>query len=351
LKHYCRLAAILSIFIAFILWGGCKSDSPTKPPDLQIAWDKYETNPVVHGTNPVTEFYAIGQPTCLWENDTIKMWYAAGGLPFITSRILYAWSSDGIEWTKYGSGSAVMEAGGTGSWDIWVDTPEIIHNSAGYKMYYFGDTLPGGSNLKPSGLASIGVATSNDGINWTKYSNNPVLSRGDSSDWDRSWIESPAVLWDSAAGIYLMWYTGIDTTQWRISIGLATSPDGFVWTKYSGNPVLRPGSPGSYDDMWAATPAVIKNNGRYEMWYSGFSSTTGYTNLTMNFATSTDGIHWTKFSGNPLFDTHTSPYSNAVDSGGPWAPDVIYDGSQYKMWYETLAGFCLATSNGKIIEQ
>ncbi len=350
-----RATLLLPVLLLFGLCSvaihGCKSDPPTEPqPSASITWTKHAGNPVLRGTNVITEFYAIGQPTCILENDTIKMWYVAGGLPHVTSRLLYAWSTDGITWTKHALGGAVMQPGAAGAWDATMDTPEIVRDTSGYKLYYFGDTLPGGTGLKPSAMASFGVATSSDGINWTKYAGNPILTHGGASDWDRSWIESPAVLWDSVSGTYMMWYSGVDTTTWNIAVGLATSPDGFIWTKHPGNPVLQTGSAGSYDDMWAAVPAVIKTTRGYEMWYSGFSSTTGYSNFTINYATSRDGIHWTKFSGNPLFDTHTEPHTMAIDTSGPWAPDVVFDGDQYQMWYETAAGFSLATSTGQVIE-
>lgn len=332
-----------------LLFSSCNSpDKPTAPPVEQITWTKYAANPVIRKSNLITETYAIGQPTCLCERDTFKIWYVAGGLPYIASRLLYAWSLDGITWTKYGAGAPVMDPGGTGSWDVCMDTPEILHDATGYKLYYLGDTMAGGSNRNPSFRASIGVATSPDGIHWTKYAGNPILTHGDDTEWDRSWIESPAVLYDSTTSTYMMWYSGVDTSTWKICVGLATSSDGFAWTKYSGNPVLDVGPAGSFDDMWVAVPAVIKNDGLYEMWYSGFSSKTGFSSLAIGYATSPDGVHWTKFSGNPLFDTRTPPYSAAVDSGGPWAPDVVFHGNEYRMWYETQAGFCLATSTGQV---
>ncbi len=346
-----RTLSFTSVLVAALLVAGC-SKSPSSPTkQYAIVWTKHAANPVLVKSNIITEFYAIGQPTCLFEHDTIKMWYAAGGLPHVTSNFLYAWSDDGVTWTKYNLGAPVLPPGDSGEWDISIDTPEILRDSGGYKLYYFGDTLAGGSNQKPSARASLGVATSADGIHWTRYEQNPILTHGGPTEWDRHWIESPAVIWDSAGGQYLMWYSGVDTLSWRIGIGLATSPDGFTWTKHAGNPVLQPGPAGSYDDMWVAVPAVIRRDGRYEMWYSGLSSTTGFATLTLNYASSDDGIHWTKFSGNPLFDTHTAPHSMAVDSAGPWAPDVIFNGDSLLMWYETAAGFSLATSTGQFIER
>ena len=139
--------AFLAIYVSH-----CSSPTGTSvvTPGNRIIWTKCAADPVVKKANLITEFYAIGQPTCLFENDTFKMWYVAGGLPYIASRLLYAWSMDGITWTKYGSGASVMDPGGTGSWDVCIDTPEILHDATGYKLYFLGDTMPGGSNFKPS---------------------------------------------------------------------------------------------------------------------------------------------------------------------------------------------------------
>jgi predicted GH43/DUF377 family glycosyl hydrolase len=314
----------------------------------QTNWTKYTNNPVMTHTNVITELYAIGQPTVIKENDTFKMWYCGAGIDH-RSRILYAYSIDGINWTKYLGGAYVLNIGSAGQWDSkWLDTPEIVQTPTGYNLYYFGDTTDTPNHY----TAAIGLATSNNGVNWTKYSGNPVLSKGDSLSWEAKWIESPAVLYDN--GMYKMWYTGVGR-DWRIKIGYATSPDGVTWTKYAFNPVLSTGSSGSWDDMWVAVPAVIKHNNRYELWYSALSEadlTNGrYDTIRIGFAFSDDGINWTKYSGNPVLSTLTPPYNPAVDSNGPWAPDVVFDGSGYRMWYETAAGFCYATASLGIEER
>ncbi|MFA6924480.1 MAG: T9SS type A sorting domain-containing protein [Bacteroidales bacterium] len=309
-------------------------------------WSKYVQNPVMVKQNFLTEFYAIGQPAVIMENDTFKMWYVACGLDH-KGRVLYARSTNGITWTKYGNGAAVMDVGTVGAWDdTWLDTPEILHGPGGYFLYFFGDSV---TNQQPnpsvSTTSALGVATSLDGIHWTRFAGNPILTKGDTNSWENFWIESPAVLWDSATNQYMMWYSGVNK-NWLIQTGLATSPDGLNWTKYPGNPVITHGLAGSYDDMWVAVPSVIKRNNQFEMWYNAFNSISAYDTLYICYATSPDGINWTKFAGNPLFNTYTAPSDTNIDKSGPWACDVVYDAKEnnYKMWYETKAGFCFATS-------
>jgi len=149
-----------------------------------------------------------------------------------------------------------------------------------------------------------------------------------------------------------MWYNGVDTATWKLQIGLATSSDGILWTRHAANPVVTVGNWGDYDDIWLGTPAVIRKSGIYEMWYSS-ASTQSYNVVTEKFDTvglcfaySTDGINWTKHANNPLFNTYTAPYDSVIDDGGPWAADVIYDinNDEYKMWFETFNGFSLATA-------
>ena len=52
-------------------------------------------------------------------------------------------------------------------------------------------------------------------------------------------------------------------------IGYATSPDGLSWSKYVGNPVLGAGLPGSWDQFGVDCPRVIIDGSLYKMWYDG----------------------------------------------------------------------------------
>ncbi len=65
-----------------------------------------------------------------------------------------------------------------------------------------------------------------------------------------------------------MWYTGdiipLDETE-KSAIGLATSSDGLHWRKFSGNPVLVP-EPSRFDDLAVYDPAVILDKDIFRMW-------------------------------------------------------------------------------------
>ena len=334
-----------NILIIFTIISVCSSVS------AQINWIKYADNPVFIKGPAFYDLTAVGQPTVLFENDTIKMWYSAVGGD-MKSRIGYAWSLDGVNWNKHID--MVLNTGYEGEWDSkWLDTPEIIKLDTCYLLYYYGDSIGYTTSLDGVTHSAIGMAYSYDGINWTKSLANPIFTKGDIGDWDGTWIESPAILYNESTDELQMWYNGSDTATWKIQIGLATSSNGINWTKHPSNPVLQNGDFGTYDDMWLGTPAVIYKNNYYEMWYSAAGSidynttTFKFDTLRISYATSDDGINWEKNQHNPLFNTGSLPYNPSIDEGGPWAPDVIFDSdsNQYKMWFEANGGLLLAKSD------
>lgn len=312
----------------------------------QTRWTKSPSNLILTKTVNLSEGTAIGSPSIIDEGDTLKMLYAAGGTD-TKGRISYAYSLNGITWIKYNHATPVFDVSSLGNWDShFLDTPNWIKDSAGYKMYYFGDN----DNNAVGG--AFGLAISNDGINWVRNSPQPILLPGNLGEWDGLYIESPSVLYDGTS--YFMWYSGIDS-MYNVRIGAATSLDGISWTKYVANPVIDGGSIYSWEGLSVATPTIIKRNNQFEMWYCGasyhdISDNNIIDTIKVGYATSINGLNWIKYPANPIMSTYDNPY-NINESRGPWSPSVIYRPFEagYYMWYETAYGFGLATANDTLL--
>jgi len=127
-----------------------------------------------------------------------------------------------------------------------------------------------------------------------------------------------------------MWYTGYDSSG-VARIGYATSPDGVTWTKYGSNPVLDVGASGSWEDEDVSWPTVIKESGTYHLWYTGYDGMTAR----IGHATSSNGTSWTKDTANPVLDIGPPGDWDWLDVYGP---SVVKVGGEYMLWYsgETL---------------
>ncbi len=314
--------------------------------NAQTQWVRYSGNLVFRANASFYEARGIGSPSLLVSGDTLHLFYAAGGAD-TRGRILYAYSPDGVQWHRFNQGKPVLDVGEPGQWDShFLDTPDIIRDDQGFKLYYFGDT-----DNDPVGGA-IGVAQSADGIHWQRFGDKPVLTPGEAGEWDGLFIESPAVIF--AGNRYWMLYSGVDTT-WRVRIGLATSADGIHWQKYPGNPVIDVGTPNDWNGFGVATPTLWYGEGQWMAWYCGVSVRDWLDNnqidtIYIGFSHSTNGLDWIPFDGNPVFGTYFPLYS-PEEIRGPWAPDVVYlpQRNLYVMMYETAHGFGLAYSTNNAL--
>jgi predicted GH43/DUF377 family glycosyl hydrolase len=255
------------------------------------------------GASGSTDDVSAYSPTVIKDNGTYKMWYS--GNDGSNGRIHYATSTDGINWDKHG---VVVPLGASGSTDdYYAFTPTVIKDNGTYKMWYSGHD---GSNWR------IHYATSTDGINWDKHG--VVVPLGASGSTDDFYTEASAVIKDN--GTYKMWYSGKDGSNYRTHY--ATSTDGINWDKHG--VVVPLGASGSTDDVHTYTPAVIKDNGTYKMWYAGKNGSNGR----IHYATSTDGINWDKHGVVVPLGA-----SGSTDDYYVYTPTVIKDNGTYKMWY------------------
>jgi predicted GH43/DUF377 family glycosyl hydrolase len=155
---------------------------------------------------------------------------------------------------------------------------------------------------------------------YTKYPGNPVLSAS-SGHFDSAGMRMNTVL--KEGGLLKMWYGGYDGTHWRI--GYATSVDGVNWTRQnSGNSVIDIGSPGEFDNEHVGIPYVINDSGTYKMWYGAHDGV----NWQIGYATSSDGISWSKYANNPVMNVQAGTYYSVQIYPGP----VRKENGKYKMW-------------------
>ncbi|KAL4553297.1 hypothetical protein Ndes2526B_g03164 [Nannochloris sp. 'desiccata'] len=121
-----------------------------------------------------------------------------------------------------------------------------------------------------------GLAMSQDGRNFARieadHHTGALFDVGAPGEWDELFIGAPQVV-NSGTKDMRMYYHSFDKTKNKYVVGLATSPDGFKWTKQG--PIFDGGSPGSndFDAKGAATRCVVRDidTKKYFMFYEGIA--------------------------------------------------------------------------------
>ncbi|HVS39435.1 MAG TPA: family 43 glycosylhydrolase [Gemmataceae bacterium] len=167
---------------------------------------------------------------------------------------------------------------------------------------------------------SIALVESDDGLHWSEPA--IVLGPDKSSGWEDD-INRPVVV--SVEGMYRMWYTG--QAKGKSWIGCAASDDGKQWRRLSARPVLAAEQP--WEGAAVMCPHVLYDADKktYRMWYSGGEQ---YEPNAIGFATSDDGLKWTKHEKNPIFRPEPN---NGWEKERVTACQVLQQGDGYVMFY------------------
>jgi beta-1,2-mannobiose phosphorylase / 1,2-beta-oligomannan phosphorylase len=250
-----------------------------------------------------------------------------------------------VEFTPY-QNNPIFQATNSATWDQHIRERGFILPEDGiYKMWYTG--YVGGDNDPKS----LGYATSKDGIEWVRYSKNPIFTQrwtedmfvmrnegkyymyAEGKDDIAHMLTSPDGLsWQDMGDLVILTVKGdtihgpygtpsivIENGKWYLfyerndeAIWLATSTDKITWTNVQDEPVLGKGK-GNNDSGALAANQVVKFRGKYYMYYHGTSDSSwnvpGAISLwTSNVAMSTDLIHWVRYPKNPIVKgDHSSP--------------------------------------------
>jgi len=157
------------------------------------------------------------------------------------------------------------------------------------------------------------------------YSNNPVFSGTATDTWDQKIRERGFILQEE--GTYYLWYTGYKGSETAEKhLGLATSTDGLVWTRYKDNPI--------FDSGWVEDMSVIKHDNTYYMFAEGRGDTA-------HLMISTDRIHWEEKGPLDIRKSNGEPLSK----GAFGTPAIWYEDGVWYLFYERDdLGIWLATS-------
>lgn len=188
-----------------------------------------------------------------------------------------------------------------------------------------------GDNIVAATTYGIGLAESWDGVSWTKITTSTPALAGSGSGWDADLVKDPSLM-KYAPNDYRMWFSGSSDAS-TFQIGYATSLNGLVWTKYASNPVLTKGSSGAWDQNTVRFPLVLHEPSDpsypFKMWYGG--APTGDTEAQgIGYAYSTDGITWTKYASNPVLQVGGS---GATDEYAVYPMGILNDGGNYYLFY------------------
>jgi len=218
-----KIGAAFPVDASYIYWSKSLSN-PVLSPGLSGAWDDAE----------------VKDPALVKVAGTYHLFYA--GQDGSTYKVGKATSTDGITWTKDAS-NPVLTTGGASAWDeAQVSFPFVVHDldeadsSRRWKMWYAGSAAATPEKF------SVGYAYSSDGVTWTKYANNPVVSPGTAGAWDDEGCISPAV-YRTASNDWTLFYGGRPqtggTSNYKIGRVTFSNPEG-TYTKDGSNPVISP---------------------------------------------------------------------------------------------------------------
>jgi len=220
------------------------------------AWSMSANNPVIEGSSADFESDGAVYAGVVEEHKGYTIFYT-GVHGCCGSAVGFATSTDGLHWTKY-AGNPVLVPSATGFDAVLIGTSlAVTFDGKTYRLYYEG---------RNGTLSQTGLATSTDRIHWTKDPANPVLAAGPPGSWDDRGAVATSIF--EHGGTLYMIYTGTSSNSPPQGLGLATSADGVTWTKFHGNPIFTSGGSGRWDWDVGHACAVLRAD-LLHLWYSG----------------------------------------------------------------------------------
>ncbi|MCC6019363.1 MAG: hypothetical protein LM601_10055 [Candidatus Verstraetearchaeota archaeon] len=157
--------------------------------------------------------------------------------------------------------------------------------SKDYRMWY---------GVFKKGKGYVNYAYSSDGLMWSKYTSNPILTPGNAGAFDAEGVYTFRVMYDRSTDKFI----GVYGSKYGL-IGLAISMDGITWRKFDENPILKPIS-NTWEEGEIFPMYITKFNDTYVLFYEG-NEKFGSLNWKIGIAYSLDLKNWKRDPRNPIF--------------------------------------------------
>jgi predicted GH43/DUF377 family glycosyl hydrolase len=218
-----------------------------------IYWSSVKGPVLEHGVNGSWDSGGVYSPSVVW-NGSLYLMYFTGVQNTLSSRSIgMSYSGDGIHWQEYPRNPVLVP--GPAQYDAtYVRSSDVLYDGHEYEMWYSG--APASNASTPNSYpVAIDFAISPDGINWTKYAGNPVMS-GDG--WPAG-ADTPSVVRINQT--YIM---AFGTSY----ITYATSNDGTHWNWGRIDLLTGTNIPSNWEGF-AIDPSIVITNSSMMLWYAG----------------------------------------------------------------------------------
>ncbi|MGA7633697.1 MAG: glycoside hydrolase family 130 protein [Terriglobales bacterium] len=234
------------------------------------------------------------------------------------------------KWSRV-TGNPSMSPQGSGFESAGTFNPAVIKKDGKFVMLYRAQDH--------GGTSSLGYASSDDGIHFTRRSE-PVMV-AEAAYEKGGGVEDPRL--QKLGDTYYLTYTGYNNVDGSAvdkkdaQLCLATSTDLIHWQRQG---VIIPSFKGKWNVKWTKSGAIVpeKIKGKYWMYY--LADATGK-DTQMGLAYSNDLLHWSEALDHPVLASRPRSFDSQVVEPGP--PPIItsegifliYNGADDKLVYST----------------
>ncbi|MBN1818466.1 MAG: family 43 glycosylhydrolase, partial [Sedimentisphaerales bacterium] len=202
----------------------------------------------------------LGAPAAIVHKGKVHLFYQTyGNGP--KDAICHAWSEDGLHFTRNKTNPIFRP---TGSWNCGraIDADVIAH---GDRMLLYWATRDPDFKTQMVGVASAPLDGDFARDKWKQLGNGPVLRP--QMPWEKQCIEAPSVV--RQGNKLFMFYAGAYNNQPQ-QIGCAVSEDGVQWQRLSDYPILPNGKQGKWNSSESGHPGIfVDDDGTQYLFFQG----------------------------------------------------------------------------------